>query len=330
MGTVSRVLNGRPGVSDEARSTILAVVEKNSFRLNRNAKQLKQRGSESVAVIVKGAGNLLFAGILERIQSRVRANRRAAAVYYLDEDSNEVEQAVQITQELKPQGVLFLGGDRANFLAGFNRVQCPCVLVSAKADDLGFSNLSSVSTDDVEGAGRAMGYLLDIGHRNVGVIGGQSCFVSPEALCNTSQLRLTGCIRACAGRGVPFDPERQTIQSHYSMKGGYDATLELLKRRPGVTALFAMCDVMAVGAIRALRDMGLRVPEDVSVIGYDGIELGQYLAPKLATIMQDQERMARRSVELLLAQISGEAAALHELIPFQLLPGESARERNHS
>lgn len=78
---------------------------------------------------------------------------------------------------------------------------------------MGFPNLSSVATDDIDGAASAMGFLLDAGHRAVGVIGGESCVVSPELLCNTSQLRLTGCIRACAQRGVPFDPASQTAQA---------------------------------------------------------------------------------------------------------------------
>ncbi len=325
VGTVSRVLNGQSGVSPQARERILAVVTETGFQPNDNARQLKQRSSESIAIIVKGAGNQLFAGILEEMQSRIKTAGKAAAVYYLDEDDDEVEQAVRVCRELKPQGILFLGGHRGNFRESFAGVKCPCVLVSTRADSLGFDNLSSVSTDDVSGAASAMGYLLDAGHRRVGIIGGESSVVSPERQCNTSQLRLIGCIQACTLRGVPIDPEKQTAQVRYSMEGGYAAANELLDRCPGLTAFFAMADVMAIGAIRAIHDRGLRVPEDVSVVGYDGILQADYCVPRITTIRQGAGQMARRSVEILLSRMEGAQGAIHEIVPFELIRGESVR-----
>jgi len=325
VGTVSRVLNGHPDVSDAARERILAVVRETGFQPNVNARHLKQRGSRDIAVVVKGAGNLLFARILEETQARIKAADKTAAVYYLDEDDDEVEQAIRVSRELKPLGILFLGGNRGNFRDRFAQVKCPCVLISTRADELGFDNLSSVSTDDVAGSERAMGCLLDAGHRKVGVIGGESAVVSPERQCNTSQLRLTGCMQACTRRGIPFDPLRQTAQVRYSMEGGYRGANELLDRDPGITGLFAMADVMAIGALRAIRDRGLRVPEDVSVVGYDGIEQGGYTVPRLATIRQGADQLARRGVEILLSQIAGERGAVHEIVPFELIEGESVR-----
>lgn len=325
VGTVSRVLNGHPDVSDEARERILAVVAETGFQPNGNARHLKQRGSQDIAVVVKGVGNQLFAVILEEMQSRIRAAGKAAAVFYLDEDENEVEQAARACRELKPLGVIFLGGNRGNFKRGFGRIQCPCVLVTTRADDLGFPNLSSVSTDDVAGAEQAMDLLLKAGHRRVGIIGGTSCIPSPEQECNTSQLRLTGCMKACAEQGVPFDPMKQTIQTRYSMDCGYSGVGELLERCPDTTAVFAMCDVMAIGALRAIHDRGLRVPEDVALVGYDGIDQSAYTVPRLATVRQDAGQLARRGVEILLSQLEGDTAAVHELVPFELLAGESVR-----
>lgn len=322
VGTVSRVLNGHPDVSDTARERILAVVNETGFRPNDNARHLKQRGSREAAIIVKGAGNLLFARILEEIQRLLKADDRPVAVYYLDEDDDEVEQALRVARELKPLGFLFLGGNRGNFERSFGHISLPSVLITTRADTLGFPNLSSVSTDDVEGASQAVGCLLDAGHRQVGVIGGESCFVTPPVACNTSQLRLVGCQQAHTQRGLPFAPQRQSAIARYSMEGGYEATVELLERIPGLTAIFAMSDVMAIGAIRALRDRNIRVPEDVSVIGYDGIEQSGYCVPRLATVCQDWQQLARRGVEILLRQAEGGGAA-HEIVPFRLSLGES-------
>lgn len=328
VGTVSRVLNGHPDVSDEARAKILAVVAETGFQPNDNARHLKQRESSSIAVIVKGARNLLFAGILEEIQSRVRAAGRAAAVYYLDEDDDEVEQAVRVCRELKPLGILFLGGNQNNFADRFERVTCPCVLVTTRADTMGFQNLSSVSTDDAEGAAQAIRRLIEAGHRRIGVIGGHFRAGCGRGGANTSQTRFFGCRRGFLEAGVPFDEELQFQAARFSMPGGYEAANALLERCPDLTALFAMSDVMAIGALRAIRDRGLRVPEDISLIGYDGIEQAGYCVPRLATVRQRSGRLARRSVEILLRQAAGGGGAVHEIVPFQLLPGESIRDLN--
>lgn len=325
VGTVSRVLNGHPGVSEEARERIMAVMEELSFRPNGAARVLKQRESSSFGIIVKGARNLLFAGIVEEMQSRLKDAGRAASVYYLDEDSDEVETAVHVCRERKPVGILFLGGNRANFLRRFRDVTCPCVLVTTRADTMGFPNLSSVSTDDVEGAAQAMGYLLDAGHRRVGIIGGDSCVISPIMDCNISQMRLMGCQRACLQRGLTLDAERWAIVSRYSLAGGYEAASRLLDRSPDITAILAMSDVMAIGALRAIHDRGLRVPEDVSLVGFDGIEQSAYCVPRLTTIRQNASRLAQRGVDILLQQTSG-GEAVHEIVPFELIRGESVRE----
>lgn len=100
----------------------------------------------------------------------------------------------------------------------------------------------------------------------------------------------------------------------------------LLKHSPDITAVFAMSDLMALGAIRALRDHGLCVPQDISVTGFDGIALGQYSVPRLTTIRQNMEQLARRSARILLHNIQKPGNAVHEIVSFDLTEGESVRE----
>lgn len=324
VGTVSRVLNGSPDVSETARARILRVVEELDFHPNANARQLKQRERRGFSILVKGTNNRLFAGIVEKMQSLFREDGRTVSPYYMDEDSDEVDLAVQVSSAQKPLGMLFLGGNGANFARRFPALTCPCVLVTNRADTLGFGNLSSVSTDDVAGAACAMGHLLDAGHRNVGIIAGNTSLDSSFLPCSTSYLRLSGCQQAHLQRGLPFDPERQAVTARYSLQGGYGAACTLLDRFPALTAMFAMSDIMAIGALRAICDRGLRVPEDISLIGYDGIDQASYCIPRLTTIRQDADRLARRGVDILLQQVAG-GPAVHEIIPFQLMEGESVR-----
>ncbi len=317
VATVSRVLNNHPDVSEETRRKVMEVVVANGFQPNNNAKHLKQQTSASIAVIVKGTQNMLFADLVERIQALLREVGRDATVYYLDEDADEVAYAVQLCRERKPAGILFLGGDRQQFRQEFQEITIPCVLLTNIAGDLGFENLSSITTDDREASRQAVRFLAGRGHRHIGLLGGNwSC-------AQIGYSRFLGCLEACRELGLPFDGERQCEPCRYSLAEGYTAARRLLGRCPELTAIFAVSDVMAMGAIRALRDLGKRVPEDMSVMGYDGVAISDYLVPRLTTVRQNTQHLAERGVDVLLRNIERGCHPLHEVVPFQLITGES-------
>ena len=109
------------------------------------------------------------------------------------------------------------------------------------------------------------------------------------------------------------------------MEDGYRAALSILKRKPDCTAVFALSDTIALGAMRAARDLGRRCPEDISIIGFDGIDANKYTVPRLATIHQDADMLARKGVEDLLLRLQYDRAAVNEVIPFTLREGESVK-----
>ena len=320
VGTVSRALNDHPNVSDKARKAILQAAAECGFELNVNAKQLKQTYSNNILVIVKGTSNELFGEMLESIQSLIASTRYELVVDYMDEDLNEVIRAVQLCREKKPLGLLFLGGNPQNFAADFDKIDIPSVVVTNDASTLSFDNLSSVSTDDFEAGRCAIHTLADFGHKHIAIIGGD------RSTSETSRLRFEGCKMAFAERGLDFDDARDYQGVRYSAQDGYRATKALLSAGSTFTAIFAIADVMAIGAIRALWESGKRVPEDVSVMGVDGLPLGEFLVPQLSTIRQSVKPMALRSVELLLGAIENEKKATHETIPFEIQKRESIRK----
>ena len=320
VATVSRVLNDHPDVSDETRQKVMAVVEEHGFQPNANAKHLKQQTSTSIVIIVKGIMDMLFADLVEKLQALLREAGQDAAVYYLDEDANEVAYACQLCRERKPIGIIFLGGDLELFQAGFSPITVPCVLLTNTARELGFQNLSSFTIDDSLAAQQVIELLYSRGHRSIGLLGGNwSCT-------QISHRRLTGCRNACLRLDLPFDVDRQCEPCRYSMPEAYAATKVLLKRCPDLTAIFAISDVMALGAIRALYDLGKRVPEDISVVGYDGIVIGQYSLPRLTTVRQDTQQLAERGVDALLRSIQRRSPPVHGLVPFHLIQGESVAQ----
>ena len=320
VATVSRVLNNQPNVSEKARKAIIKAVEESGFELNDNAKQLKQQRSNSILVVVKGTSNEMFGSLVETIQSEVAKTDYPLIVDYIDEDDNEVLRAVRLCREKKPLGILMLGGNMDHFLSDFDKIEVPCVLVSSDASNLPFKNLSSVSTDDRLAAKCAMDSLIEMGHRRFAIVGGD------KETSDTGRLRYEGCLDSCLEHGIDFDKDKDYIGVRFSYQDGYDATCLLLRNKRNFTALFAAADVMAIGAIRALKDNGLRVPEDISVVGFDGLLLSSFLVPKLSTVEQSVRKMAVRSVEILLDCIENGAVPRHETVPFALRFRESTKD----
>ena len=319
VGTISRVLNNQPNVSQKARETILRAASDCGFQLNANAKQLKQQHSNSILVLVKGTHNKVFALLVESIQDRIAETRYSLVVDYMDETENEVLRAVQLSLERKPLGILFLGGNRENFVADFDKIRMPCVLVTNDASGFSFPNLSSVSSDDKRAGRLAIEHLIGLGHRKIAIIAGD------HTHSDIGRLRYEGAMDAFREHGISFDPETDCETVRYTCPDGYKAAQQLLTRGRDFTAIFAMSDVMAVGAIRGLRDQGKCVPEDISVVGFDGLELGEFTIPRLASVCQNLEELADRSFRMLLENIESNTAASYEILPVTLKDRESAR-----
>ena len=320
VGTVSRVLNDQAHVSETARSVILRAAEECGFQLNTNAKQLKQQHGTSILVICKGTGNELFGSLLVALQSRVSRTRYPLIVDYVDEGENEVRRAIQLCQEKKPLALLFLGGQTIHFRRDFHQIRIPCVLVTTDASGLAFPNLSSVSVNDNDAAQLVIDQLISMGHRRFAVVGGD------RRTSDIARLRYEGCMEAFRRSNISFDPELDYETARFSYLEGYRATQNLLSRGRGFTALFAMSDVMAIGAIRALRDAGLRIPEDVSVMGLDGLTIGEYTTPRLSTVAQPIDSLAEESLRLLQEGIASGEMPCHEILPVTLWMRESVRK----
>lgn len=317
VGTVSRVLNNHPDVSEKARAKIMEVVEANDFQPNSNAKHLKMQASSSIHIIVKGTKNFLFADIVEQMQDLFLSNGEETSLHYLDEEANEVKYAIQLCKERNPKGIAFLGANLEYFRNDFKDINIPCVIVTNSASELPFRDLSSVTTCDEEASYAAIDYLASRGHRHIGVIGGT---LSGSQI---SRRRLSGARKAFEKNHLPFDQELQYQTCRFSMEAGYEAAKKLIDRMPEVTAIFSTSDVVGMGVLRAIHDMGKKVPEDISVIGYDGVEISNYCNPRMTTIVQDTRKLAQTGVDLLLQRIDRPYDAVHYVTPFRLLERES-------
>lgn len=321
VGTVSRVLNNHPNVSETARKKIMQVIEEYDFVVNKNAQLLKQP-SKNILILVKGTSNILLNSILEIIQKEIAKTKYTSSVFVLDEYENEALRALQFYYERRPVGIIFLGGNPQRYGSDFEKINVPCVLVTNQAGNVENENISSVGTDDQGASKEITKFLIDNGHKNIGVIGGN------KDNSEITERRYLGFISAMKENSLEFDEATQYITTTYSFEGGAAAAKEFAKKANRPTAIFAMSDAMAIGAIRQFADMGIKVPEDISVVGFDGLPFTQYTCPRLTTIKQFENQLAKKGLDLLLNILEESETYSHDTVPYKLILGETVKKLN--
>lgn len=315
--TVSRVLNHREEVDPITCERVDAVIERLNYVRNANASNLKQRHTDFVAVILRGRRNLFLTDLAERIVALGRQKHMHFLLEFIDEQDDEFLAARRLYLERNLQGIIFLGANLHEREGDIRGLDLPCVFTSVDASRLKSSKVASVAVDNF-GAGRAAAdRLIVLGHRSIALVG---YFGHPE---DSTGQRLYGVLESFKNHGIPYD-ERLFADCDFTLEKARRCTAGLLKKNLPFTALIAMSDTVAMGAMKALYDLGVSVPGQVSVVGFDGIEQGRYCTPTLATMRQPAEEIARITVNLLLDVTSG-VAGRHVLLKSEWLEGGSVQ-----
>lgn len=320
VSTVSRALNDHPDVNAETKERICRIVKEYNYSPNRNAKLLKQSSGKNILLIVKGNANLFFTPILEQIQSSAWKKGISVTVSYISENDNEISEALHLCEEMKPVGIIFLGGNICIFQKDFSKLSIPSVLCTAYAGKPGFANLSSVSVNDFQGGKAAAAKLCEIGHRRIGILSGDHKSEGP--FCE----RFLGICDTLSEYGIS-NAEELTEICEFSFGSAYEKAQKLYSEHDDITAVIAMSDIMAIGAVRAFADIKLRIPDDISVIGFDGLELADFYTPRITTFHQPVDKLAETSVKMLVDMIENNAEASHILLDAEYVNGETVKER---
>ncbi len=297
VATVSRALNDHPDINPDTKQKILAVVEQYGFVPNNSARNLKITDSRTIAVLVKGMTNPFFMKMIGIMEKEIQAKRYSLELRHVDESTDEVEVALELVKEKKLRGIVFLGGLTTHSTEKLEKIGVPFVLSTIPVSEESAGNYSSVSVDDVAESRKIVDFLIKSGHKKIAFMGASADDTS------IGKLRLDGYLKALSENGIKPDDKliwhSDENTDTYSMQNGYEVMRSKLKKKNDFTAIFAISDTMAIGALKALREAGVRVPDDISVVGYDGIDIGTFCAPTLTTICQPFEEMARKTCELL-------------------------------
>jgi DNA-binding LacI/PurR family transcriptional regulator len=290
--TVSRVLNDHPHVAEGTRSRVLDAMDKLGYRRNRAARALVTRRTDTLGVIafdtdLFGPARTLFS--LEKAAGERGYYVTVATVRAQDERA--IAEGLDRLLDQSVSGLVVLAPQRAavRVMSGL-----PAALPAVAVEGGAPPGVPSVVIDQVGGAVRATRHLLDLGHRDVVHVAGREDWIE-------AGLRRQGYELAMAGAGLPVPP---VLPGDWSARSGYDAGRAMLARRSPATAVFAANDSMALGLVRALTEGGLRVPDDVSVVGFDDIDEAEFLCPPLTTVRQDFAEVGRRCLDVLLARIA--------------------------
>jgi len=329
ISTVSRAINNHPDISPETRKMVMEVIKETGFIPNNSARNLKRVDAKCIAVLIKGITNPFFGPAIQIIEKQAQKKKYALVIQHVDAYGNELEVALHLVKEKRLRGIIFLGGSYQHDPVQIAKLKVPFVFCTiGKVKDTEEKVYSNIAVDDRAESCKMTNYLLDLGHKRIAII------TEGTGAESVGQLRLEGYKDALTARGIEIDEkliyEVKDVEDPYSMESGYALAKKLLDSGVDFTAVFAIADFLAVGACRALHEAGKRIPEDVSVAGYDGLDIGEYYTPQLTTIRQPMEAMAERTALLLLDIIDGKSKHEYISFPAELVEREStAKPGNH-
>lgn len=322
VSTVSRVINDHPDVKDETREKILKIIKESNYIPNNSARILKKNNTNNIGVLVKGVFNPFFAEMINIIGNRINEAGYTMILQqndYATED--DVDNLIAFVKEKRLQGIICLGGNFLNINdESFQFLDIPVVLTSVNTlSKESKSKFSSIGIDNVLAAKASIQYLIDKGHRNIGILLGEKNDVG------ISGLRLEGYKKALEENNIPYSEENIFI-GDYDYSGAYRVTKEIINNRKDITAIFSISDIMAVGAAKSVIDQGLQVGEDISIMGFDGMDISKYYNPGITTVKQPKKNMANNSIDLLLALLAKKEEHKHIIFETKIIERESCKK----
>lgn len=328
VSTVSRAINNHPDINPETKEMIMSVIKENSYIPNNSARNLKRTDARSIAVLVKGMTNPFFSSMIKVMEAEIKKKRYSLVLNHVDFNEDEVDVALELIKEKRLRGIIFLGGHFSHSEEKLKMLQVPFILstVGCPPGNMSRELYSSISVDDEKESSRIVQYLIDQGHRDIAILSAETEDAS------IGRLRLEGYKKTLEKNGIPVRDELICSMNpdieFYSMENGYEVTKALLEKKVACTAIFAISDLLAIGACRAILETGGRIPEDYAVAGFDGIELGRYCTPSITTIRQPGEKIAEATVRLLFEIIAGRTAHQHLVYDGELIERESTKNGN--
>lgn len=319
VSTVSRVLNNHPDVSEQTRERVLAAVQDLHYVPNKSAQDLAASQSDSIGLVVRGAENPFFTGVIRAIEKSCAEANYTMVLHQIATGADEISEAAALARSKRLRGLIMLGGRYNYTKKEISKLDVPfvCCTYTNHFGDLDRNAFSSVSINDRAEAYRAVKGLIDQGHRRIAIL------LDSIHDHSISERRYKGYCEALSEAGIPLDESLIIETVDFTMEAAFNATSEFLNRTRDVTAIFSVADSMAIAAMKALSNAGISIPDDCSILAIDGIEMSLYTVPTLTTLAQPQATLGSEAVRILVQVLNGDITSDHVRLETTLRSGGS-------
>ena len=318
LATISSYFNGG-NVREKNRIKIEEAIEELHYEVNEVARGLKTNATRTIGVVIPELNNTFCAEIITGMEDVLRSHGYATIVCDCRTDKKLEREAVEFLTRRRVDGIINMPVDEeGNHLKRFQKTGKPIVLIDRKIQGI---NCDSVLVDNKKAAEDAVRYFIERGHRNIGIIGG------PEEVF-TAQERMAGYYKALESAGIPV---RESLIWHgdYTIQGGVRGLEELVQNNPEMTAVFVTNYEMTMGAMIGVNELGIRIPEQLSMIGFDNLQFARACNPKLTIVAQPTDGIAREVAKVMLNHLENAGETPGELfsekLETEIIAGKSVR-----
>ncbi|MFD0681046.1 MULTISPECIES: LacI family DNA-binding transcriptional regulator [unclassified Paenibacillus] len=310
IATVSKVINGTGRISDKTRKHVVAVMDRLQYKPSMVASALTGKSTYTIGLTIPDLANPYFAEIARAVEDRGHEHGFNLFICSTDNDPEKEDRYFSLLTQKRVDGIIVATRtSKELFLKQLVQKKVPIVLIAGEMPALA---LDTVMVDDYLGGYQAGSHLVELGHRRIAILAEDLDHIS-------NQERIRGCLQAMRDQGVAIDDSLVKVGG-FTLDNGRTAATSLLNGSEPPTALFACNDLLAIASIQAAREQGLKVPDHLSVVGFDNTILATMIDPSLTTVAQPIQEIGRQAVDLLIQEIRNEksikqrAVLLPELI----------------
>jgi DNA-binding LacI/PurR family transcriptional regulator len=324
--TVSRVLNNHAYVADDVRVRVQQAMDVLGYQPNRAARRLRAHSSDILGLIIPDIQNAVFQSLVRGVEDAAYANQLNVVLCNTDDNVDKQKVYLRVMQAEKAAGLIVVpthpkDGD---VLAPIRAAGIPIILLDREVKNF---EADMIRVDNIHGASVAMHHLVNLGYQRIAIIAGTQ-YLTP------GRERLQGCKDALSEMGIPLEDIQIEI-GNFKLESGYELTKKLMQSDNPPDAIFASNNLMTMGALRALHDLAVSIPEQVALMGFDDMPWAQDLNPALTAVAQPGYELGQQAVQLLLKRIENPEAAYRKVIlqPRLIIRqscGAKIRERNSS
>lgn len=295
VNTVSRAINNKLDINEETKKKVLKVAQELGYVRNATAVALRTKKTGTIGVVIADNRNPFYAEVLNGMEVAAREKNYHIILANTQRDYQKEEEAIDLLLEKRVDGLLIAPvQDKDDDIRKLIEANIPFVIVGRDFENI---EVDAVYNDEVKGGFLATEYLIKKGHKRIALIDG-FLYKSP------AKGRLMGYKKALKENRIHLDDALVSI-GDIDVKNGYERTMQLFEKGLDFTAIFAYNDMMAFGAMQAIREKGLRIPQDIGLVGYDDIPFSSLMNPTLTTIRLEKQDLGAESVKLLLSRING-------------------------